>query len=179
MNRTQIQPASTGPSKINLGCGRKYLEGYLNCDVLEQVKADKHFDLERFPYPLESDSADEILMDNVLEHLDDIPQVMGELHRILKPGGILKILVPYGKSDWALQDPTHKHYFTETSMNYFSEGHAYGYYADFKFKVLQTVLFTDNETIHHKLRNLIPCRSVLRFFLTNMYDGIYFELEKI
>lgn len=178
MIRSRIQPATTGPVKINLGCGRKYLEGYVNCDVLEHVRADAHFDLETMPYPLESDSAHEILLDNVLEHLDDIPAVMRELHRILRRGGILKIWVPYGKSDWALQDPTHRHYFTETSMDYFGEDHPYGYYSEFKFQVRQAVLFVDNDTLRHRCRNLIPFRNVLRFFLTNMYDGIYFELEK-
>ena len=179
MNRDQIKPTATGPSKVNLGCGQKLLDGYLNCDVLEHIKADRHFDLETFPYPLADAFADEILMDNVLEHLDDIPKVMGELHRILKTGGVLKILVPYGKSDWALQDPTHRHYFTEASMNYFCEGHPYSYYSTFRFKLIQATLFTDNETTRHKLRNMIPFRGALRYFLTNLYDGIYFELEKV
>jgi predicted SAM-dependent methyltransferase len=87
--------------KINLGCGQKYLPGYLNCDVVPHIKADRYFDLNRFPYPLESDGADEIFMDNVIEHLDDVIKVMEELHRILKVGGRLRILVPYAKTDWA------------------------------------------------------------------------------
>jgi predicted SAM-dependent methyltransferase len=85
--------------RINLGCGRKYLEGYLNCDVNSTVKADRYFNLEEFPYPLDSGIADEILLDNVLEHLEDVPTVMAELHRILKSGGRVRIIVPYTKSD--------------------------------------------------------------------------------
>jgi SAM-dependent methyltransferase len=165
--------------KINLGCGRKYLDDYVNCDVLPAVKADKYFDLNAFPYPFDAGCADEVFLDNVLEHLDDIPKVMEELHRILRPGGRLRILVPYGKTDWAMQDPTHKHFFTENSLNYFIEGHAYNFYSNVRFKLHQARLYGDSTNIMHKLRNMLPLKKYLRYFLFNIYDGIYFELEKV
>lgn len=164
--------------KLNLGCGRKYLPDYVNCDVSPHVKADRCFDLNVFPYPFESEVADEILMDNVLEHLDDIPGVMTELHRLLRPGGRLRVYVPYAKTDWALQDPTHKHFFTENSLNYFLEGDPYNFYSGVRFTRREARLYADSTTWRHRLRNLLPFRNWLRFFLYNMYDGIYFELEK-
>ncbi|MGD0539166.1 MAG: methyltransferase domain-containing protein [Verrucomicrobiota bacterium] len=165
--------------KLNLGCGQKYLPGYVNCDVLPQVKADRYFDLNRFPYPFESGCADEIWMDNVLEHLDDVVGVMGELHRLLRPGGRLRLLVPYAKSDWAYQDPTHKHFFTEQTMNYFCDGWNYSYYVPFRFRLIEARLYADRDNLRKRLRCLIPFRSVLRYFLFNLYDGISFELEKL
>lgn len=165
--------------KINLGCGRKYLEGHVNCDLLASIKADKYFNFDSPPYPFEPACAEEILLDNVLEHLDDIPKVMTELHRVLQVGGRVKIFVPYGKSDWALQDPTHKHYFTENSMNYFCEGHPYSYYSEAKFRLIEAKLYCTNTNILHKLRNLLPLKRYLKYFLYNVYDGIYFELEKL
>jgi len=165
--------------KLNLGCGQKLLPGYVNCDVLPHIPADQHFDLNTFPYPFASDSVDEILMDNVLEHLDDVGAVMGELHRLLRPGGRLRVLVPYAKSDWALQDPTHKHFFTEQTMNYFCEGWPYSYYVAFRFRLLEARLYGDRRTWRQRLRNLIPFKSVLRYFLYNLYDGVSFELEKL
>ena len=165
--------------KLNLGCGEQYREGYVNCDVLPQVKADRYFDLDCFPYPLESDSADEILMDNVLEHLEDIPRVMAELHRVLKPGGRLKLIVPYAKTDWAFQDPTHRHYFTERSMDYFAAGTRYSFYSVPKFSVVKTELVGHTTNWMHKVRNLLPFKFVLRYFLFNIYDVIHFELMKV
>ncbi|MDB6018290.1 MAG: Methyltransferase type 11 [Pedosphaera sp.] len=166
--------------RINLGCGPKYFEGYINCDFNPRVKADKYFDLETFPYPLEANLADEIILDNVLEHLNDVPRVMDELHRILKVGGVLKVMLPYAKSDWALQDPTHKHFFTERTLEYFCEGFAgINYYAKEKFRMLKAELTADNYTYRHRLRNMIPFRNSLRYFLFNMYDGVYYELQKI
>jgi SAM-dependent methyltransferase len=165
--------------KLNLGCGQKYLPGYVNCDVLPHVKADRYFDLNRFPYPFEAGGVDEIWMDNVLEHLDDVVAVMGELHRLLRPGGRLRLRVPYAKSDWAYLDPTHKHFFTEQSMNYFCDGWDYSYYVPFRFRLLEARLYADRDNLRKRLRCLIPFRSVLRYFLFNLYDGISFELEKI
>lgn len=164
--------------KLNLGCGEKYLPGYINCDISPLVKADKYFDLNQFPYPFADESADEILMDNVLEHLDNIVAVMQELYRILAPHGLLKIYVPYAKSDWAFQDPTHRHFFTEQTMAYFCETHPYAYYSPVKFRLLKVKFYAHSYTWRHKLRNLIPFRPILRYFLFNMYDGIYFELQK-
>lgn len=164
--------------KLNLGCGEIYLPGYVNCDVLPHVRADKHFDLNVFPYPFEDDSADLIWMDNVLEHLDDLIRVMGELHRILRTGGRLKILVPYAKSDWALQDPTHKHFFTEQTMNYFCEGWRYSFYTSFRFRLVEARFLNDRSNWRQRLRNCIPFKGVLRYFLFNLFDNIQFELEK-
>ena len=166
------------PLKINLGSGRDYLPGYLNCDVATGVKADRHFDLNVFPYPLDPDSADEILMDNVLEHLDDIPRVMTELYRVLRPGGLLRIIVPYAKADWAYQDPTHRHYFTERSMDYFCSNGRYDFYAAVKFELRRAELVAHATNWMHKARNLLPFRSVLRYFLFNMYDVVEFDLVK-
>ncbi len=165
--------------KLNLGCGQKYLPGYVNCDVLPHVRADRYFDLNRPPYPFADDEADEIWMDNVLEHLGDLLAVMAELHRLLRPGGRLKIRVPYAKSDWAFQDPTHRHFFTEQTMHYFCEGWPYSYYVPFRFRLIQARLFGDANNWRQRLRNCIPFKSVLRYFLFNLYDGVYFELEKL
>ncbi len=165
--------------KINLGCGMSYLSDYVNCDVLPHVRADKHFDLNALPYPFESGCADEIFMDNVLEHLDEVPRVLAELHRILKPGGLLRIIVPYAKTDWAFQDPTHKHFFTERSMDYFAEGGKWSFYSLVKFKIAKAELVGHNTTWLHKLRNLIPMKRFLRYFLFNLYDNVYFELVKL
>ncbi|HNQ89704.1 MAG TPA: methyltransferase domain-containing protein [Verrucomicrobiota bacterium] len=164
--------------KINLGCGRRYLPGYLNCDVVPEVKADRHFDLDIFPYPLETGSADEILMDNVLEHLGDIPRVLTELHRVLKPGGVLRIIVPYAKADWAYQDPTHRHYFTERSMDYFAGEGRYDFYAPVRYELRRAELVAHRTNWMHRVRNLLPFRSVLRYFLFNMYDVVEFDLAK-
>lgn len=165
--------------KINLGCGNKYLQGYINCDFIKTVRAEKHFDLNKFPYPFKDNYADEIVMDNVLEHLDNLILVMEELYRILKNKGKLIIIVPYGKSDGAIQDPTHVHFFTEKTFDYFTVGSLYEFYSTARFKKNVLKLQNDDISILNKLRNLVPFRSKLKYLLLNMYESIYVELEAV
>ena len=63
---------------------------------------------------------DEIYLDNCLEHLNDVIAVIEELFRILKPGGKVKIIVPYFRSLWAFGDITHKNFFTVRSLDIFN-----------------------------------------------------------
>ena len=73
--------------KLNLGCECDLRKDYVNLDK-------KDFDLNIFPYPFEDNSIEEIVMVNVLEHLDEPYLVVKECHRILKKGGVLVVEVP-------------------------------------------------------------------------------------
>jgi len=163
--------------KLNLGCGNKKINGYIGVDFVKTKSTDIIHNLNYFPYPFEESSIDEMLVDNVLEHLDDLILTIEEFHRILKPGGIIKINVPYAKSDGAFKDPTHKHFFTEKTFQYFTENYTYNYYSKARFKVNKIKLISWHNSTGQKIRNIIPLRSFLKFFLLNMYDELYFELE--
>jgi SAM-dependent methyltransferase len=53
------------------------------------------WDLERTPYPLEDDSFDGVIFTEVFEHLRDYPvRSLGEVARILRPGGYLFFTTP-------------------------------------------------------------------------------------
>jgi len=95
-------------NKLNLGCGLDYKEGYINMDFNEEVKADKHFNLNELPYPFKSNSFSEILMIRILEHLNNPDLVMKEIHRIAKPKAIIKIRVPHFSSIHTWIDIEHK-----------------------------------------------------------------------
>jgi SAM-dependent methyltransferase len=58
----------------------------------ENFPIDKIVDIQDIPY--EDDSFDVIYCSHVLEHVPDDAKAMGELHRVLKPGGTALILVP-------------------------------------------------------------------------------------
>jgi len=77
------------------------------------------------PYPLTDSSFDDILLDNVLEHLSDVTTVMTELYRVASDGALITIVVPYFRSQWAAVDPTHRHAFTVDSMGYFDSTHEF------------------------------------------------------
>jgi len=121
---------------MNFGCGRDIREGYVNADISAREGVDKVFDFDVFPYPFSDNEFGEILADNVLEHLDDIPAVMKELHRISKPGGTVRIIVPYYNCYGAYNDITHKHYFSHLSLEPLYNPDARGnYFIEEKFRL--------------------------------------------
>ena len=97
--------------KLNLGCGKKIKQGYINLDNKFFRGVDVIHDLDKYPYPFKDDYFDYVLCDNVLEHLDNLIKTMEELHRITKKNGTIEIIVPYFSSIGAFQDPTHRHFF--------------------------------------------------------------------
>lgn len=82
--------------KINLGSHNKRIKGYKNVDGLNLHNVDVVHNLTNYPYPFDSNSVDEILMVEVLEHISwrETVNVLKECHRILKVGGKMHIQVP-------------------------------------------------------------------------------------
>ncbi len=81
--------------KLNLGCGERKKEGYINVDWKSGLSPEVVHDLNVVPYPFPDNFADLIEADHILEHLDKTFFIMREFHRILKPGGLLKVKVPH------------------------------------------------------------------------------------
>lgn len=127
--------------KLNLGCGIKKFNGYVNLDFSKSVKPDVVYDLDKFPWPFKVNTFEEIHASHTLEHLDNIPKVMEEIWRISKPNALLKVIVPYFAFMGAFKDPTHKHFFSWQTMDYFDiSNEELGHYATPKFKVVKKKL---------------------------------------
>src|SRR5207244_5485059 len=110
---------------LDLGCGRRKRAGAVGVDVNPASGADVIHDLNRAPYPFDNRTIDEVYLDNVLEHLDDVVAVMEEIYRICRPGARVRIDVPYFRSRWAAVDPTHRHQFSVLSFAYFDPRHPF------------------------------------------------------
>jgi ubiquinone/menaquinone biosynthesis C-methylase UbiE len=67
----------------------------LGVDSNDRTAASIVHNLHSFPYPFEGPSFDEIYIDNVLEHLDNVMRVMEGAHRICKPDRIVKVIVSF------------------------------------------------------------------------------------
>jgi len=76
--------------RLNLGCGEAKLPGYTNLDKRQAP------DQEAYPLNVKPGSITEIRASHLLEHFShkDTQAVLGDWHKALKPGGIIKIAVP-------------------------------------------------------------------------------------
>ena len=107
---------------LNLGCGNKKLPEEIGVDIIATDSADIVCDLAKPPFPFEPSSIDEIRSNHFLEHIDNLVLIMEEIHRILKPGGIIKSTVPHVSNIEFFRDPTHKTPFTYGTFDYFVRG---------------------------------------------------------
>jgi SAM-dependent methyltransferase len=57
--------------------------------------------------PFETASLDHVFAVHILEHVRDMVAVMAELHRVLRPSGLLHVLCPHWRHVNAAADPTH------------------------------------------------------------------------
>lgn len=101
--------------KVNLGCGNKKLIGFVNVDLFGEPDI-KH-DLNCSPYPFRSNSVDFILCEHCLEHLKEPELFFREIHRILKIGGIAKIVVPHKDSGLAYSTFGHRGFYQENAID--------------------------------------------------------------
>lgn len=122
-------------SKLNVGCGRNVLPGWINLDCVSLPGIDVVADLEccaTAPLPFADDSVDEFLLQHVLEHIREPLPLMQELHRVASPGALAVIRTPYGSSDDAWEDPTHARPYFLGSFGYF--GQPFYWRADYGYR---------------------------------------------
>ena len=132
---------NNNPFKLNIGCGRNIMGGWMNLDSMPLPGVDIIFDLESCAtrkIPLPDDSAEELLLSHVIEHIHNILPMMEELHRVARPDAKMVIRVPYGSSDDAYEDPTHIRRCFIGTFGYFSQPFYwradYGYRGDWQPK---------------------------------------------
>lgn len=86
--------SADGTLCLHLACGERWIPGWTNVDMAG-ARADVTWDLRR-PLPLEPGSVTAIFHEHFLEHLplEEAIESLRQCHRLLAPGGILRIGVP-------------------------------------------------------------------------------------
>jgi SAM-dependent methyltransferase len=128
---------------LNLGAGNKLVPGAVQHDLVKhRPEIDVAWDLNEMPWPWADSSFDLIVARAVFEHLDrDLVQSLNECWRILRPGGLLSIKLPYWKADAAYEDPTHRWFFTLGSLAQFDpdteRGKQYAFYTKRQWQIVK------------------------------------------
>jgi len=157
------------PRLLNLGSGKDYKAGWLNVDVLARAEPDVVLDLSRpVKLPLQLDgcrgghihleagSLERVYANNVLEHVPDLPMLMGNALQLLQDGGEFEIEVPYEKATTAWQDPTHLRALNENSWLYYTDWFWYLGWFERRFEIA---------TFHWLDARLKPCEKPQAAFM--------------
>lgn len=103
---------------LDVGCGNNKTPGAWGIDLDPRSQADVICDLDKFPWPLRSDQFEEIICNHILEHVADVMHFMEEVHRVARPGALVRVVTPHYTSPSSYADPTHRHHFAAGLTDY-------------------------------------------------------------
>jgi SAM-dependent methyltransferase len=82
--------------QLNIGCAGVKLKDFVNIDINSDVEPDVVCDAEHLPY--KNESINFINSNHCIEHVSNPKEFMRECHRVLKPGGQLRLSFPFAGS---------------------------------------------------------------------------------
>ena len=179
--------AADVPKRMNMGSGKDFMPEFLNVDWNDYWHPDIVLDLNE-PVPfgkplpsarfgelvLEENSFDEIVANDLFEHIRELTVLMTSCLRLLKNGGDLKLKVPYDLSYGAWQDPTHIRAFNERSWLYYTDWFWYMGWTEARFDLISMKLNLSD--YGNTLRDNMPDESLLR--QPRAVDGMEVVLRK-
>lgn len=146
----KADPSLAPGKKLNVGCGRDVRpvkDGWVNLDGFVDGPDIIRHDILRFPWPFADATFDLVFCSHVLEHIppmlldengthrDVLFRVMEEMHRILRPGGLLLVRVPWGYSEESLVHPQHYRQWRPEWATFFHPDHIENYYSNARFRL--------------------------------------------
>jgi SAM-dependent methyltransferase len=105
--------------RIELGCGgAKMRPDAIGIDLLDQPAVDIVGDVFSALALLPESSTGEIFASHFVEHIEDLPRLIAECSRVLRPGGRIEFIVPHHANPYFYSDYTHRRAFGLYSMSY-------------------------------------------------------------
>ncbi|MGH9726640.1 MAG: methyltransferase domain-containing protein, partial [Candidatus Acidiferrales bacterium] len=82
---------SGAPRILDVGCGRKKYPGSIAIDMSPAGHADVLCDWTK-TLPFADSSFDQVRMVHIIEEVDDIFRMLGEAHRVARPGAMVTVI---------------------------------------------------------------------------------------
>ena len=106
---------------IEMGCGQKKRRPEaIGIDALDYpdvgIVGDIYEALAQFP----DASVDEVYSYHFIEHVPDVPKLLSELARIVKPNGYAEFVAPHFSNPYFYSDPTHRSFFGLYTFCYYA-----------------------------------------------------------
>ena len=125
---------------VDLGAGEvARAPGAIRADRSRRVNPDVVLDASA-GLPFATSSLEKVYCFDLLEHVDDLVDVITEIHRVLRPGGHLFVTTPHFSCANSYTDPTHRHHLGWRSFDYFADGHALSYYSQARYRIRHRIL---------------------------------------
>lgn len=129
--------------KVNLGCGKDIRPGWVNLDCRAAAGVDVVCRVKRW-LPFRAEVFEHVVACHFFEHFADKVGIVEEVYRVLKPGGLLEVRVPKFPCGNAVEDPTHRSFWNEWSMDFVIPGNGLNYVSRARFIELSKGV-TDDE----------------------------------
>lgn len=175
---------------LNVGCGMAKLDfqealtstQVIGVDLSRHSQADVIHDLNQIPWPFETGAFDLVIMQDIIEHLIDVPAAINEVYRILRHGGRVRIRTPHYSSSYAYNDPTHVHFFGTMVFDGFTDGNTNRTYSTSRFRMrVRRIIFPKVWRITGVawLANRFVHRWEQLFAFVFRAENLYFEMEAV
>ena len=136
--------------KLNIGCGNRKSDGFVNLDIDKSVKPDVLADLSSGNLPFKDNTFNEITATHILEHIGDgFMNLIKEIYRVSENNATINIVVPH-YNHWTFHaDPTHVRVIDINMFNLFNKewcrhdklvnngSSNYAYLYDVDFRILE------------------------------------------
>jgi predicted SAM-dependent methyltransferase len=144
--------------KLQLGCGRNYLENWLNTDYFGKPPRFVYLNAAK-PFPLPDNAFERIFSEHMIEHIDQAAgmNMLRECFRVLKPSGRIRIETPDMQKicgAYESKDPATLEYVAWHSSDYGNPGYP------------PTVCFAINNSFRNWGHKFLYDEEMLRLTLT-------------
>jgi SAM-dependent methyltransferase len=108
--------------ELELGCGnRKRRRQAIGIDIQDSPTVDIVGDVYDVLAAFPSSSVDSVYSYHFLEHVPDVPKLISELARVVRPNGYVEFVTPHFSNPYFYSDQTHRNFFGLYTFCYYGE----------------------------------------------------------